>query len=86
MSLFHASHGVVTLVFADGKWTRNEDGTTDCSAGGTAQTTITAAYPLPEQLEDPIPLLTGRGTQSDAPGGPCPGGGDFVDTFERTGD
>ncbi len=86
MSLFHAPHGVVTMVFDDGKWTRKEVGMTNCSAGGTAQITITAEYPVPEQLADPIPLLTGRGTQTVAAGGACTGGGDFVDAFERTGD
>ena len=37
MSLFHAVEGVVTLMFADDKWTRNEAGTTTCAGGGTAQ-------------------------------------------------
>ena len=86
MSLLHAPDGVITMIFEDGKWTRNEVGMTNCSAGGTAQITITAEFPLPEQLEDPIPVLTGRGTQTVAAGGGCTGGGDFVDTFERTGD
>jgi serine/threonine protein kinase len=86
MSLFHAPDGVVTLMFANDKWTRDEAGTTTCSAGGTAQITITAEYPLPAQVEDPIPLLTGSGNAVMAPGSPCPGGGAFSDTFERTGD
>jgi hypothetical protein len=37
-------------------------------------------------LEDPIPVLTGRGTQTVSAGGACTGGGDFVDEFQRTGD
>jgi serine/threonine protein kinase len=86
MSLFHAPSGVVTLMFADGKWTRNEAGNTSCRDGGTAHITITAEYPLPEQLEDPIPVLTGHGTQTVSAGGACTGGGDFVDEFQRTGD
>jgi hypothetical protein len=86
MSLFHASSGVVSLSFADDKWTRNEQGTTTCPAGGTAQVTITAEYPMPKQLDDPIALLTGRGSQTVAAGGACTGGGDFMDKFERTGD
>ena len=76
----------MTLIFADGKWTRNETGAATCTQGGTAQMSVTAVYPLPAQLEDPIPVLTGHGTQTVAPGGACPGGGDFVDTYERTGD
>ncbi len=86
MSLFHAGGQAVTLLYADEKWARNEKGTTTCGAGGTAQMTITANYPMPNQLDDPISVLTGRGTQTVAPGGACTGGGDFEDRFERTGD
>jgi serine/threonine-protein kinase len=86
MSLFHAGGQAVTLLYADEKWARNEKGTTACGAGGTAQMTITADYPMPRQLDDPISVLTGRGTQTVAPGGACTGGGDFEDRFERTGD
>jgi hypothetical protein len=86
MSLFHAADGVVTLMFANDKWTRDEQDTTTCAAGGTAQATITAEYPMPAQVDDPIALLTGRGSQTIAPGGACTGGGDFTDKFERTGD
>ena len=86
MSLFHGPAGAVTLMFAKDKWTRTEQGTTMCGAGGTAQLTITADYPLPAELEDPIAVLTGRGSQQVAPGGDCTGGGDFEDRFERTGD
>lgn len=86
MSLFHAPDGVVTLIFANDAWTRNENGVTTCSAGGTAQVTITAEYPMPQNLQDPIPLLTGQGEQTVAAGGDCGGGGPFEDRFERTGD
>ena len=68
------------------KWTRNETGTTACAAGGTAKVTITAEYPMLPTLDDPISALTGRGTQTIAPGSACTGGGDFEDRFERTGD
>ena len=86
MTLFHGPGGVVTLIFADDKWTRNEEGTATCQSGGTAQVKITAEYPQPIQLDDPISLLTGRGNQTVSGGGDCAGGGDFTDTFERTGD
>jgi serine/threonine-protein kinase len=86
LSLFHASDGVVTLIYATDKWTRNEQGTVMCGGGGTSQMTITAEYPLPAQMDDPIALLTGHGTQTIAAGGACNGGGDFNDKFERTGD
>jgi len=59
MSLFHGPDGVVTLMFADDEWTRDEQGTTPCPAGATAQITITAEYPMPPQLDDPIALLAG---------------------------
>lgn len=86
MSLLHAPDGVVTLVFGGGKWTRDEAGMTPCPGGGTAHITVTAEYPLPDRMDDPIAVLTGRGTQNVAAGSACAGGGDFVDTFERTGD
>ncbi len=86
MSLFHGADGVVTLMFADDKWTRTEEGITTCSAGGTAHVKITAEYPLPLQLDDPIALLTGRGSQTVLAGSDCAGGGDFEDKFERAGD
>lgn len=86
MSLFHAGGAAVTLVYADQKWTRNEQGTATCTGGGTAKVTITAEYPMPGTLDDPIAALPGRGTQTIAPGSACTGGGDFEDRFERTGD
>ena len=86
MSLFHAGGSAVTLVYADEKWTRNEQGTAMCGDGGTAKVTITAEYPMPTTMDDPISVLTGRGTQTIAPGSACTGGGDFEDRFERTGD
>lgn len=84
MSLFHAPDGVVPLVFADGKWTRDDEGTVPCNLGGTTQIKITAEYPLPDPLQDPIPVLTGRG-QNVSTGSACVGG-DFEDKFTRTGD
>jgi predicted Ser/Thr protein kinase len=86
MSLFHGPDGAVTLMYANDKWTRNEQGTTNCGGGGTAQITVNAEYPMPTQIEDPLALLTGNGTLVVAPGGACTGGGEFEDRFERTGD
>jgi serine/threonine-protein kinase len=74
------------LMSADDKWTRSERGTTMCSAGGTAQITTNAEYPMPAQMDDPIALLTGSGIETVAAGGACTGGFDFQDKFERTGD
>jgi serine/threonine-protein kinase len=84
ISAFHALDGVVTLVFANGKWTRNEEGTVPCALGGMTNTKITAEYPMPMQLTDPIQTLEGRGTNTST-GGECKGG-DFTDKFVRTGD
>jgi serine/threonine protein kinase len=85
MSLFHGPDGAVTLMFAKDKWTRNEQGTTMCGGGGTAQITVNAEYPLPAEMEDPIAVLTGHGNEVVAAGGACTGGGEFDDRFERTG-
>ncbi|MHA7664358.1 serine/threonine-protein kinase [Mycolicibacterium sp. HS_4_1] len=84
ISAFHAPDGVVTLVFANGKWTRADEGTVACAKGGTTHIKIAAEYPLPTQLVDPIPSLEGRGTNTST-GGECQGG-DFTDKFVRTGD
>jgi serine/threonine protein kinase, bacterial len=84
MSLFHAPDGVAPLVFSGGKWTRDDEGTVPCNLGGTVHIKLTAEYPLPDPLQDPIPVLTGHG-QNVTTGSAC-AGGDFEDKFERTGD
>ena len=84
MSLFHAPDGVVPLVFSGGKWTRDDEGTVPCNLGGTVHIKLTAEYPLPDPLQEPIPVLTGHG-QNVTTESAC-AGGDFEDKFERTGD
>jgi serine/threonine protein kinase, bacterial len=84
MSLFHAVDGVVPLVFSGSKWTRDDEGTVPCNAGGTAHIKLSAEYPLPDPLQDPIPVLIGHG-HNETIGSGC-AGGDFEDKFERTGD
>jgi serine/threonine protein kinase, bacterial len=84
ISLFHAPDGVVPLVFDSGKWTQNYQGTAQCTLGGATQVTITAEYPMPEPLQDPIPLLDGHGHTASTESA-CQGG-DFDAKFERTGD
>ncbi len=84
MSLFHAPDGDVPLVFGSGKWTREDEGTVPCGSGGMTHIKITAEFPLPDPLQDPIPVLTGHG-QNVSTGSTCPGG-DFEDKFVRTGD
>ena len=84
MSLFHAIDGVVPLVFSGNKWTRDDEGTVPCNLGGTAHIKLSAEYPLPDPLQDPISLLTGHG-HNEITGSACAGGA-FEDKFERTGD
>jgi serine/threonine protein kinase, bacterial len=84
MSLFHAPDGAIPLVFSSGKWTRDDEGTVPCDLGGTVHIKLTAEYPLPDPLQEPIPVLTGHG-QNVTSGSAC-AGGDFDDKFERTGD
>ncbi len=84
MSLFHAPDGAVPLVFSGGKWTRDDEGTVPCNLGGTVHIKLTAEYPLPDPLQEPIPVLTGNG-QNVTTESAC-AGGDFEDKFERTGD
>jgi serine/threonine-protein kinase len=55
-----------------------------CNLGGMTQVKITAEYPLPADLQDPIPVLTGHGSNVST-GSAC-SGGDFEDKFVRTGD
>ncbi|MGA9493796.1 MAG: serine/threonine-protein kinase [Mycobacterium sp.] len=84
ISIFHAPDGVVPLVFAAGKWTRDDVGTVPCNLGGMTQVKISAEYPLPADLQDPIPELIGHGSNVST-GSACTGG-DFEDKFTRTGD
>jgi serine/threonine-protein kinase len=84
MSLFHAIDGVVPLIFSGAKWTRDDEGTVPCNSGGTGHIKLSAEYPLPDPLQDPIPVLIGHG-HNETIGSTC-AGGDFEDKFERTGD
>ena len=84
MSLFHAIDGVVPLVFSGNKWTRDDEGTVPCNSGGTSHIRLSAEYPLPDPLQDPVPVLIGHG-HNETTGSTC-AGGDFEDKFERTGD
>ena len=83
MSLFHAPDGVVTLMFATDKWTRNDEGTVPCSRRHVADQNH-RGIPATRSLQDPIQVLTGHG-QNVSTGSACRGG-DFEDKFVRTGD
>ncbi len=85
MSYLYSPDDHLGMVFGSGKWTLEEEGDVQCSAGGgTRHSKLTAAYPLPQPPQDPITLLTGHGHQDDT--GACTGSSDFDDKFVRTGD
>lgn len=84
ISAFHAADGGVTLVFVNGKWIRNEEGIVPCAKSGTTHIKITADFPLPDPLEDPISVLEGHGQNTSTT--PECSGGDFTEKFVRTGD
>jgi serine/threonine protein kinase, bacterial len=75
---------VVPLVFSGGNWARDDEGTVPCYLRGTVNIKLSAEYPLPDPLQDPIPLLTGHAHKATT-GSTC-AGGDFEEKFERTGD
>jgi serine/threonine-protein kinase len=74
----------MVLAFANGKWTWSREADGDCPRGGRSHVKITAEYPLPQPPQDPIAVLTGRGSRQEA-GSACTGA-DFDDKFVRTGD
>jgi serine/threonine protein kinase, bacterial len=84
ISLLHAPGGVITLVFSNGQWSQHAEGTSQCKVSGTSQVKITGEYPLPQPLEDPIPILTGHGHVE--PSERTCSGGDFDTKLERIGD
>ncbi|OBH99243.1 hypothetical protein A5678_20040 [Mycobacterium sp. E2733] len=85
MSYFHNPDGARALVFGGGTWTYDREGDHPCPGGGTVHWKITAQYPLPQPVRDPITVLTGHGHREHT--GACfVGQWDFDDKFERTGD
>ncbi len=84
MSFFHSPNHEQALVFESVKWIEDLEGDSPCPAGGTYHKKVTADYPLPQPLQNPITLLTGHG-YIDATGSACVGT-DFDAKFVRTGD
>ena len=66
------------------KWTRDDVGHRAVQSRRHDEIKITAEYPLPADLQDPIPVLIGHGSNVST-GSAC-SGGDFEDKFTRTGD
>lgn len=72
-------------IFANGKWTNTYDGTAKCDDNKTFSTNFHYEFPLPQPLQDPITLLTGR-AHNVATGSACAGTYDYAVKYERTGD
>ncbi|OBH91926.1 protein kinase, partial [Mycobacterium sp. E2733] len=85
MSYFHNPKRAAPLVFGGGTWTRDVEGDVQCPGGGTTHAKVTAQYPLPQPLQDPITPLTGHGHRERT--GACGvGQWDFDSKLVRTGD
>ncbi|VBA53462.1 Serine/threonine-protein kinase PknF [Mycobacterium attenuatum] len=85
ISYFHGTVGGLPLVFSGDKWTLDIDDDVRCAASDDlSHVKITAQYPLPQPLQDPIRLLTGHGHQQQS--GSCAVDADFDETFTRAGD
>jgi serine/threonine-protein kinase len=72
------------FIFVNGAWTRNTEEDSPCPAGGTSHTRLTAVFPLPSPVPDPIPQLSGGGVETIS-GSACTGG-HYDEVFTRTGD
>jgi serine/threonine protein kinase len=83
MSYLYRPETVKQFVFADRKWSWNTEYDAPCTAVGTSHIKVTADYPLPQQPQDPIAVLTGHGQSRST--GAC-AGGDFDEKFVRIGD
>jgi hypothetical protein len=84
MSYFHSPSISQPLVFAGGQWTWDAEGDDHCPGGAPTHIKQSAQYPLPQPIQDPIPLLTGHGHTEQT--GSCPLNTDIDQTFTRTGD
>ena len=87
MSLFHKSPAAaLALVFDRGTWTYDREFDARCSKGGMSHVKIVVPFPLPQQPQDPITLIAGRGHE-DVTGPPSPCKSTDVDVkFTRLGD
>ncbi|MBW0017842.1 MAG: serine/threonine protein kinase [Mycobacterium sp.] len=85
MTFFHAPPDQVKpLVFADGNWIFAIAETEKCPSGDASDLKRNGQFPLPQPLQNPITLLTGRFHQEQS--GSCAGKFENDDKFERTGD
>lgn len=72
------------FIFENGAWTRNTEEDTPCPIGGTSHTRLTAVFPLPASVPDPISQISGGGL-STVTGSACTGG-HYDEVFTRTGE
>ncbi|WP_255507064.1 serine/threonine-protein kinase [Mycolicibacterium sp. 018/SC-01/001] len=84
VSYFFDTGSIISLVFADGRWTDNEEYEGSCSLGGQSHIVTTSQTPLPQPPQNPIERLVGSGHETTS-GSACTGG-DYRITLERTGD
>jgi serine/threonine-protein kinase len=72
------------FVYQNGKWIRNDEFDSECSSGGTSHVKVTAEFPLPDPVQDPIMRLEGKGFK-ESTGTACKSG-PLTQVFTRTGD
>jgi hypothetical protein len=76
---------VLVLTYASGGWTSTSAPVASpCPYGGAGSTVLTGEFALPQNVSDPIPILTG--SQRTVRRGACPGEVTVNVTLERTGD
>ena len=89
MSFFHAPPlSAMSLVFGDGNWVYDREFDMRCSKGGAMEhVKIVAQFPLPQPVQDPIPVISGHGHEDvTGPPSPCPKSTDVDIKFTRVGD
>lgn len=75
-----------TIEYANQQWTLKATNYGTCSGSGTPKETIwSEVYPLPTPTTDPIATVAGKGTSEVISEG-CRGGGEYDQTYTRTGD
>jgi serine/threonine-protein kinase len=72
------------LLWADNKWVWNLDYDVGCNLDNKqAQLKASAEFPLPDPPQNPITLLTGRGSDTATGGTECDGSTDTTTTYQR---
>jgi serine/threonine-protein kinase len=85
-SAVYNSDSFRTIEYADQQWTLKVTSNGTCSGNGQPKETIwNEEYPLPTPTTDPIAILAGKGTSEVISEG-CRGGGEYDETYTRTGD